>query len=150
MIRWLPIAGLGVLLALGAVVALRPAPVPTAAERAAALAAQLRCPDCQGLSVADSPTRSAQEIRRQVVELVESGSTDEEVRSHFVARYGEWVLLAPSSPAAWLVPFAAVAAGIVGLLLWLRGGARTARPSGPAVSDAERRRVHDEAEALDA
>ena len=150
MTRGLPVAGLGVLLALVAVVALRPAPAPTDAERADALATQLRCPDCQGLSVADSPTRSAQEIRRQVVELVETGATDEEVRRHFVSRYGEWVLLAPSAPAAWLVPFAVVAAGIVAFLLWVRGRTRWAAASVPALSDAERRRVHDEAEALDA
>lgn len=150
MTRWLPIVGLGVILALAALVAVRPAPAPTGAERAEALAAQLRCPDCQGLSVADSPTRSAQEIRRQVVELVESGATDEQVRRHFVARYGEWVLLAPSSPAAWLVPFAVLAAGIGVLVAWVRKGARTATPPGPTLADGERRRVHDEAEALDA
>ena len=55
-----------------------------------------------------SPTRttaSAREIRRQIDELVAAGATDEEVRAHFVDRYGEWILLAPSSPAVWVLPF---------------------------------------------
>ncbi|MBA2264405.1 MAG: cytochrome c-type biogenesis protein CcmH, partial [Chloroflexi bacterium] len=107
--RLLPAVALGGLLALlavGLVLALRPGVEPSAAERTDALARELRCPDCQGLSVADSPTRSAQEIRRQISSLVAGGAGDEEVRGHFVARYGEWILLAPSSPAYWVIPFA--------------------------------------------
>ena len=86
-----------------------PRPTPTGAD---ALAAELRCPDCQGLSVADSQTASAREIRRQVDELVACGATDDDVREHFVDRYGEWILLAPTSPAAWILPFAALALGV--------------------------------------
>lgn len=148
--RWLPVVGIGLLLALGAVMALRPGPAPTESGRVEALSAQLRCPDCQGLSVADSPTRSAQEIRRQVTELVAGGATDDEVRDHFVARYGEWVLLAPSSPVTWLVPLVVLVAGVAGLWAWLarRPAAESRRPAG--IPEAERARLHDEAEALDA
>jgi len=102
---WLPAVALGGALALVAMVlvfAVQPEPAPTAAERTDALAGELRCPDCQGLSVADSPTRSAQEISRQIDVLVADGATDDEVRAYFVARYGDWILLAPTSPAAWL------------------------------------------------
>lgn len=136
---------------LGALLVLRPGPAPTAAERAHALAAELRCPDCQGLSVADSPTRSAQEIRRQVDELLGGGATADEVRAHFVARYGDWILLAPRSPAYWVIPFAVVAAGLAALAAWLlrgRGGRPAAAPQ--PLSPDERRRLHEEAEALDA
>ncbi|MGZ6255400.1 MAG: hypothetical protein ACXWMB_00100, partial [Candidatus Limnocylindria bacterium] len=54
----LPIA-VAALLALGGLVvveALRPAAGPTQAEQALALARELRCPDCQALSVAESQT----------------------------------------------------------------------------------------------
>lgn len=149
--RWLAIVGIGLLAALLALLFLRPTPALTVDERVDALSAQLRCPDCQGLSVADSPTRSAQEIRRQVVELVEDGATDDEVRDHFVARYGEWILLAPRSPALWLVPFAVVLAAAAGLALWLRRRAGTDHAAAATpLSDAERRRLHEDAEALDA
>ena len=113
--RWLPAIALGALIAVGALALLwlvQPSAEPTAAARADALAAELRCPDCQGLAVADSPTSAAREIRRQIDELVATGASDDEVRAHFIARYGEWILLAPSSPLPWLVPFVVVAAGV--------------------------------------
>jgi cytochrome c-type biogenesis protein CcmH len=153
MTRMLPAVAIGSLLALlavGAALALRPAADPTPAEESESLARELRCPDCQGLSVADSPTRSAQEIRRQIDELVAAGATAEEVRAHFVARYGEWILLAPSAPLAWLVPFAVVLTAAAGLVVWLvRRDAATSTPA-TVLSDDERRRLHEEAEALDA
>jgi cytochrome c-type biogenesis protein CcmH len=147
--RWTSIVGIGLLAALVAVILLRPATPMTAAERADALAAGLRCPDCQGLSVADSPTGSAQEIRRQIDELVAAGATDSEVREHFVARYGDWVLLSPRSPAVWILPFVVVLAGAAGLGAWLLLRARAPAARAAALPDAERRRIHEEAEALD-
>ncbi len=152
--RRLPVIALGALLALvaiGVVLATRQGTTPTAAERADALARDLRCPDCQGLSVADSPTSSAREIRRQVDELIAGGATDAEVRDHVVARYGTWILLAPSSPLPWLVPIVVVLAGVAGLLAWLVMRAAPETPVTRATAGAdERRRVHDEVEALDA
>lgn len=154
MTRWTLPVGIGLALALVAVVvasAVVGGGPRMPGERAEALAAELRCPDCQGLSVADSPTRSAQEIRRQIDALVAGGATDDEVRAHFTARYGEWIRLAPSAPAPWLVPFAVVAAGLVGLAVWIR---RRHAPETPAdsrgLSEEERRQLQDEVEALDA
>ena len=153
MSRWLPAVALGAILGLLAIVsvlALRPGTPPTAVERADALATELRCPDCQGLAVADSPTASAQEIRRQIGELVADGGTDEEVLAHFVARYGEWILLGPSAPIVWLIPFAVVLAAAAGLVVWLVRRRPAGTPAAGPVTAAERRRLHDEVEALDA
>ncbi|MGH2427315.1 MAG: cytochrome c-type biogenesis protein [Candidatus Limnocylindria bacterium] len=151
-------AALVALLAVGVFTALGPAGHVPATEQADALAAELRCPDCQGLSVADSPTASAVEIRRQIDELLAAGRSPDEVRRHFVDRYGEWILLAPTSPLAWWLPFAVVAASATLLVLWLgarrRGAAVRDAPVGPddadGPDDGYRRRVRDEAEALDA
>ena len=151
--RWLPLVALGLVIAVaGIVVTLATAPTAalTDAERADALAAELRCPDCQGLSVADSPTASASEIRRQIHELVAGGATDDEVRAHFVARYGEWIRLAPSSTALWLIPFGVVLAGLVLLGAWLVRRPRGTAAPDATVTDAQRRAVHEEADALDA
>ena len=126
---------------------------PTAAsdaDRADALAAELRCPDCQGLSVADSQTASAREIRRQIAMLVESGASDAEVRAHFVERYGEWILLSPTSALAWILPFLALAAGVAALAAWLVRRQVAAAGAPPRPDEQTRRRIHDEAEALDA
>ena len=152
MSSWAWTVGIGLSLALVAAVAVLAfgaTGTRTDAERVDALAAELRCPDCQGLSVADSPTRSAQEMRRQIDELVAGGASDAEVRQHFTARYGEWIRLAPSAPAVWVIPFAAVIAGAVALFAWLSRRRDQVEPGTPIDAD-ERRRLHDEAEALDA
>jgi cytochrome c-type biogenesis protein CcmH len=149
---WLGPIAIGLLLglvALGVVLAVRTGAPPTAEERTDALSRELRCPDCQGLSVADSPTNSARAIRRQVAELVAAGTPDDEVRAHFVARYGQWILLAPTSPAAWLIPLIVVLAATIGLAAWILRRPSSVTPT-PALSEDERRRLHDEAEALDA
>jgi len=67
-----------------------------------------------------------------------------------VARYGEWILLAPSAPLFWVIPLAVVIAALAALAVWL---ARRPAPSATATSPLsieERRRLHEEAEALDA
>ena len=144
------LGGLLALVAIGIVLAFSQAGDATAAERTDALAAQLRCPDCQGLSVADSQTAAAREIRRQIDELVAGGASDDEVRAHFTSRYGQWILLAPSSPLVWLVPFAVVLAGLLGLATWLiRRRAPPAVAPLPLTAE-QRQRLHEEAEALDA
>ncbi|MGH2402602.1 MAG: cytochrome c-type biogenesis protein [Candidatus Limnocylindria bacterium] len=150
--RWLPAVALGgllALLALGVALSVRPGAERSLAERADALARDLRCPDCQGLSVADSPTASAQEIRRQIDALLVDGATDDEVRDHFVARYGDWILLAPRSPLAWIIPFAVVIGATAGLAAWLLRSRRPP-PMAAELAAEERGRLHEEAEALDA
>jgi cytochrome c-type biogenesis protein CcmH len=59
------------------------------------LSSQLRCVVCQGLSLQDSPSQLAQEMRAIVREKLEEGMTQAEVKAYFVERYGEWVLLEP-------------------------------------------------------
>jgi cytochrome c-type biogenesis protein CcmH len=150
----LPVAA-AALVALAAIVVvqlLRPVPPPTVDEQARQIAAELRCPDCQALSVAESRTAAASAIRAEIAEQLAAGRTPAEVRQHFVDRYGEWILLAPTSPLAWALPVAALAGGVALLGWWLLAG-RTRAPVTPEaerpVTDAERRRVRDEAEALD-
>jgi len=154
----MPIA-LGALLALAGVaviVALRPATDPSPTEQARRLAGELRCPDCQALSVAESRTASALAIRAEIDELLAAGRSADEIRQHFVARYGEWILLSPSGALPWLMPLAALAAGLALLAWWLGAGRRRMDPArlgaaaaGPAVSDAQRRQVSEELERLD-
>jgi cytochrome c-type biogenesis protein CcmH len=99
--------------------------------------------------VADSPTASAQEIRRQIDELLAGGASDEAVRDHFVARYGDWILLAPSSPLPWLIPLVVVVAGAAALVVWLAGRRRSAATPADLTPE-QRRSLHEEVEAIDA
>jgi cytochrome c-type biogenesis protein CcmH len=122
-----------------------------AAERVERLAAGMRCPDCQALSVAESRTAAAAAIRDELGAQVAAGRSDAEIRAHFVERYGQWILLAPEDPIAWWLPVLLLAAGLAGFGLWLRAGHASRRPVDPEVAAADERRgrIRDELEALD-
>jgi len=118
--------GIAVLLflvvAVSLAVAARPAPA-TALQRAERLDAELRCPVCQGLSVADSPSSTARAIAADVARRVASGQSDEQVRRAYVSRYGPGILLAPDGVpgvVALALPVVLATAGAVGLVLALR------------------------------
>lgn len=68
---------------------------PSLDERVRRLESELRCPVCQGLSIADSPVALAGEMRSVVARQIAAGATDAEVRAYFVERYGQWILLVP-------------------------------------------------------
>jgi cytochrome c-type biogenesis protein CcmH/NrfF len=149
-----PVAALG-LLAVAAVVALqllRPEEPLTAAQQARLLASELRCPDCQALSVAESRTDAAAAIREEIDAQLAAGRSASEIREHFVARYGQWILLQPADPLVWLLPVLTLLAGVAAFGMWLRG-ARSQGPRAPApptaLDEAERQRIRDELEALD-
>lgn len=86
-------------------------------DRGRVIEAQLRCPTCQGLSIADSPATSAAQMRALVREQLAAGQSDDAVRAFFVARYGRWILLDPpvGGPdlAVWLAPAVIVTFGAV-------------------------------------
>ncbi|MGH7424414.1 MAG: cytochrome c-type biogenesis protein [Candidatus Methylomirabilales bacterium] len=88
------------------------------------ISAELRCPVCQGLSVADSPSRMADQMRDLIRERLEAGESPEAVKSYFVERYGEWILLAPKREGfnlvVWVLPFVGLASGAAGLFVVLR------------------------------
>jgi len=96
----------------------------------------LRCPVCQGLSVADSPSTMATHMRQQVRELVAAGFSEDQVLSYFEASYGEFVRLQPPLRGinwlVWLAPVAGLALGL-GIVVWvLRGATATGRTPGAA------------------
>jgi cytochrome c-type biogenesis protein CcmH/NrfF len=57
----------------------------------------LRCPVCQGMSVADSTSPAAVNMQNRIRELVAAGYERQQIEDFFVERYGEWVLLAPTT-----------------------------------------------------
>ena len=87
----------------------------TDAQRVERISAELRCPVCQGLSVQDSPSETAREMRDQVAKRIAEGRSDDEVRAEFRRAYGDWVFLAPPlagpSGLVWLVPLLLVVGG---------------------------------------
>ena len=102
-------------------------------DRTHAIALQLRCPVCQGLSLADSQSELSQQMRGVITEQLRAGKTDQQVLDYFVAKYGEWILLEPKARGfnlvAYLLPLVMLAAGIgvifVSVRKWTRAGAGT-------------------------
>jgi cytochrome c-type biogenesis protein CcmH len=88
---------------------------PTLDERVQDIASGLRCPVCQNLSVADSPSQLAGEMRREIAARLRAGASASEIDAYFVQRYGDWVLLEPPRRGfnwiPWLVPVVALLAG---------------------------------------
>jgi cytochrome c-type biogenesis protein CcmH len=120
---------------------LLPTPSPAAATdletQVREIAQQLRCPVCQGLSVADSPSELAHEMRAVMREQLQQGKTREDVLDYFVQRYGEWILLAPPKRGfnlvIWILPFALLPVGAmaiyVGTRRWVGNRHASAAPS---------------------
>ncbi|MGD2153464.1 MAG: cytochrome c-type biogenesis protein CcmH [Gemmatimonadales bacterium] len=88
------------------------------------LAAKLRCPTCRALSVGDSPSGMAQEMRSLIREQLRAGKTPDEVTAYFVERYGEWILLEPKAEgfnwAVWLLPVFLLLGGLAFVFLTAR------------------------------
>jgi cytochrome c-type biogenesis protein CcmH/NrfF len=103
------------------------------------IAAQLRCPVCQGLSVGDSPSELANEMRTLVREQLQQGKTSAEVLDYFAQRYGEWILLAPPKQGfnlvIWVLPFVLLPIGAAVVYL---GARRWVRRSTAAESSSRR------------
>jgi cytochrome c-type biogenesis protein CcmH len=59
------------------------------------LSHELRCLKCQNEAIADSPSDVAEDLRRELRELLVAGKTDDEIRDFMVARYGEFILFRP-------------------------------------------------------
>ena len=98
-------------------------------DRAQSLAAELRCPVCQGESVADSPSSTAEEMRALIAQQVADGRTDAQIRAFFTSRYGDWILLDPPVDGRtlplWLTPAVVLAGG--GIAIARRAGGRRLR-----------------------
>jgi cytochrome c-type biogenesis protein CcmH len=116
------------------------------AERTHAVAALMRCPSCQGLSVADSHTAASAAMRAKVERLLALGYSEEQVLAYFEASFGEFIRLAPRPEGfnlvVWIAPIVALALGVV-LVAWRLRSARNARR---AATDLERFRERVRAE----
>ena len=97
---------------------------PVVEKRMVALAENLRCLVCQNESLASSHSELAEDLRREVRELIQKGLSDQEIKDYLVARYGDFVLYEPplknSTLVLWLGPFALLLAGFGVLFLQLK------------------------------
>lgn len=135
-----PWVGVGVLVLIAVVWSVWPASGPqTAAQRAHELATELRCPDCQALSVADSSSTSARAIRADLARRTKAGESSASIRQVYVDRYGASILLKPQNSGlgllVWGLPVVAGALGIAGLAFALARWHRLAPPRATAADE---------------
>ena len=113
---------------------------PELKSRYQTLIAELRCPKCLNINIADSNAPIAADLRVVVKEHLLAGKSDQEIRDFLEARYGEFILydppLRPATLALFLLPASLILA--VALLL-LRMRTRKAEIQ---ISDSERETIN--------
>jgi len=103
---------------------------PVVEARLLHIAEEVRCLVCQNESLAASQADLANDLRREIRAQIRQGKTDTEIMDFLVSRYGDFVRYRPPFNATtgllWLGPFAALLAGLTGLVLFLRRRGATA------------------------
>jgi cytochrome c-type biogenesis protein CcmH len=147
-LAWILTAGLAAFV----VVFTLTAPDP-AEDRARALGSLIRCPVCQGESIADSPSQTARDMMDLIEERIDQGLSDQQILDELLASYSGALLLDPpvagSTLWLWLAPVAALAIGLTAVVRRVRpapsgignpgvvkasGGVERSRSAGPARS----------------
>ena len=109
--------------------------------KTAEVASLLRCPVCQGMSVADSPSEMAVNMKHQVHALLARGYTSEQILAYFERSYGQFVLLKPKfqgvNTLVWLLPLLAIGVGGVVVFSILRPAKRGEGGPDPERSEGE-------------
>ena len=106
--------------------AIDPLPFRDSAEedRFRQLTAELRCVMCQNQSLADSNADIAGDLRREVLDLMQQGKTDAEIKAFLVERYTDFVLYNPpmrrDTLMLWLGPGVVLLGGIVAVVVIIR------------------------------
>ena len=115
-------------------------PARTPADRVRAIASDVRCPTCRGLSAAESDANAAQAVRSEIAARVEAGESDEEIRTYLASRYGDDILLKPRGTGVaglvWSLPVAGLVIAVFGLVAaFRRWRSRRTPPDGAPTDD---------------
>ncbi|MCC1480376.1 cytochrome c-type biogenesis protein [Roseibaca sp. Y0-43] len=116
---------------------------PVLEQRARDLSTGLRCLVCRNESIDESNADLARDMRILVRERLVAGDSDEEVIAFLVDRFGEYVLLRPttegSNIALWLAAPALFLIAFGGSLIYLRGRAKAKPPTNELSADEQKR-----------
>jgi cytochrome c-type biogenesis protein CcmH len=93
-------------------------------ERYKHLIVELRCLVCQNQNLADSDAELAQDLRKEIYDMMQAGKSNDEIKTFMVDRYGDFVLYRPpvqgNTVALWVLPVLILAGGAVGVALTIR------------------------------
>ena len=85
---------------------------------------ELRCLVCQNQNLADSNAELAQDLRKEVFQMIKKGQTSDEIVEFMVARYGDFVLyrppFKPETLVLWIGPFAILLSAVVFVVIFIR------------------------------
>jgi cytochrome c-type biogenesis protein CcmH len=136
--KWGPWIALGLVVVVALAIVVWPRGDQSPSARAHSLETQLKCPECEGLSVADSNAPTSRAIRTDIKRRIEQGESDARIRQAYVDRYGEQILLQPQgsgiSLLVWVLPVVVLVLGGLGIAMVL---ARNRREPKLHASDAD-------------
>jgi cytochrome c-type biogenesis protein CcmH len=103
---------------------------PVLEARLHRLSTELRCLVCQNETLADSRADLANDLRREIREMMKAGKSDREITDFLVSRYGDFVLYRPPVKSTtlllWGGPFALLTLGVVVWFVLMKRRARRA------------------------
>ena len=118
---------------------------PALEARAREISQGLRCLVCQNENIDDSNASLARDLRLLVRERLLEGDSNEETVDYIVDRYGEYVLLKPTTGGwNWLLWAAGPLLFVFALLtgaVYIRGRSRAAAPAEAGLSEDEKARL---------
>lgn len=108
---------------------------------------ELRCLVCQNQNLADSNAELAQDLRKQIIEMIDSGKSEEQIIEYMVARYGDFVLyrppLNPRTFVLWIGPFLMLLAGLIVLFVFVKRQQHKVKPTLSAEQQAKAKKLLD-------
>ena len=120
-------------------------PDPVLEARARELSKNLRCLVCRNESIDESHADLARDLRLLLRERLVAGDSDDEAIAFIVDRYGEYVLLTPTTGGSnmilWIAGPAMLGAGGLIAALYLRRRGRGDWPGAEALTEDESRRL---------
>jgi len=110
-------------------------------QRYFSLIDKLRCPKCQNQNLADSNAPIAQDLKVELVRLLEEKKSDSEILEFMTLRYGNFVLYQPPLNAAtsllWIIPLAVVLIGLAVWVLMLKSFSKSKEPDASGTTNSE-------------
>ncbi len=112
-------------------------PSPDLVNHMERIAQGLYCPVCAGVPLNVCETQACEQWRNLILEKLQQGQTDEQIRQYFIDQYGERVLGAPTPQGfnlgAYILPLLILVGGAAILFFTMRGWLHTrAAPNMPA------------------
>ena len=121
------------------------------------IAKTLRCAICQTENIWESQSVLASQMRQIIRERLQQGESPEQIKTYFLSRYGDYILMKPRARGwnwlIWAGPFVLLLIG--GLLLyrtlfrWTTAPAPATEDNQPPLSEPARQRIQDELRAFD-